>query len=246
MWTVKKFSYIYKITNQVTSEYYIGLRSCDCEPNEDVYYGSGDRIKACIKKYGKTIFEKTILKIFETREAASKYEQEVVNEELIKNKLCLNIRVGGEYLDGTNCTEEIKKKISVSVKKYFENPENRKKTSDSIKKTYVSNLEYGKKISDVQKKLYELGESNLIKFSIWGDEEKKAEHLKKLHSKEVKDKRAVSVKKYANTIEGKKQKSEATKGTIYINKSGVTKRVKENLLNEYLEHGWVLGKSKTK
>lgn len=48
--------YVYKITNILTGQYYIGKSSCSGEPEHHTYYGSGDWIrklakeKACLSK----------------------------------------------------------------------------------------------------------------------------------------------------------------------------------------------------
>ena len=43
--------YIYKITDTITGECYIGVRSCISDPETDLYFGSGDWIKSHKKEY---------------------------------------------------------------------------------------------------------------------------------------------------------------------------------------------------
>jgi len=76
---MKKYHYVYKLENKNptdTQKYYIGCRSCDCEPKLDEYFSSSKIIKNIIKKNG-NIFSKEIIKIFKNREDAILYEIEL-------------------------------------------------------------------------------------------------------------------------------------------------------------------------
>jgi hypothetical protein len=85
---------IYKTTNLVNGRYYIGMHST--KNVEDGYLGSGKRLMAEVKKYGIDSFERQILFKESSREALKKREAAIVNEELLKDPLCLNLRNGGE------------------------------------------------------------------------------------------------------------------------------------------------------
>lgn len=63
---------------------------------DDGYLGSGKRIRAEVKKYGKENFEKVILEELPTRKALADREREIVNEVLRQDPLCLNLKNGGE------------------------------------------------------------------------------------------------------------------------------------------------------
>ena len=66
------------------------------EDINDGYLGSGKRIKAEVKKYGKENFVKEILEYLPSREALCEREAEIVNEDVLKDPLCLNLKNGGE------------------------------------------------------------------------------------------------------------------------------------------------------
>lgn len=83
---------VYKITNLLTNEYYIGVHKT-INPNDN-YLGSGIHIKNQVNKYGKENFIKEILFIFDKEKDAYQKEIELI-EENINNKLCLNIGPGG-------------------------------------------------------------------------------------------------------------------------------------------------------
>ena len=91
----RKFHYIYKITRLDESDkYYVGLHSTD--NLEDGYFGSGTLLSKSIKKHGKDKHTKEILEFLPTREALKLREKEIVNEELLGDKRCMNLKLGGE------------------------------------------------------------------------------------------------------------------------------------------------------
>lgn len=61
--------YFYKITNKLNGKYYYG------SGQHDGYYGSGFALKRAYKKYGKDQFTYEVLRYFETREQAFRFEQ---------------------------------------------------------------------------------------------------------------------------------------------------------------------------
>lgn len=90
----KKYHYIYKTTNLINKKYYIGMHSTS--NMDDGYIGSGKKLWFSIKKYGKENFKCEILEILPDRKSLKKRERELVNEDLLKDKTCLNLRLGGE------------------------------------------------------------------------------------------------------------------------------------------------------
>ena len=90
----KKYHYIYKTTCQVTGKFYIGMHSTD--DLEDGYLGSGKILGYSLAKHGKENHKKEILEFLPDRVALKAREAEVVNEELLANPLCINLKYGGE------------------------------------------------------------------------------------------------------------------------------------------------------
>lgn len=88
------YHYFYKIINKLNNHYYYGIHSTD--NLNDGYMGSGRNLRRAINKYGIENFEKEIIKFFDTREECAKYEQLIVNENLVLAKDCYNISLGGE------------------------------------------------------------------------------------------------------------------------------------------------------
>ena len=91
---------IYKITNNITKEFYIGLNSTS---NPD-YYGSGVKIKQQIDKYGKENFTKEILCVltsnFNKDKNVLRKIEHIYISAYIKDKQCLNKSIG--YTKGIN------------------------------------------------------------------------------------------------------------------------------------------------
>lgn len=116
---------IYKITNQLTNRFYIGMHT---GYPEDGYFGSGKRLKAEIKKYGKENFKKEILEIVPTRKDLELREAQIVDDALLANPLCLNLKNGGEgggklwneehrrkWIDAGRSTPERMRKINATI-----------------------------------------------------------------------------------------------------------------------------------
>lgn len=89
----KQYNYFYKIENTLNGKFYYGVHGTN--NLEDGYFGSGKRVKYAITKYGKENFVKENLLFFETYKQALDYEVEIVNEELILDPSCYNLKVGG-------------------------------------------------------------------------------------------------------------------------------------------------------
>jgi Straboviridae putative endonuclease SegB len=62
---------------------------------DDGYLGSGKRLWYSLNKHGRENHKIERLLFFETREELKNKEIEIVNEELLKNPLCMNIQLGG-------------------------------------------------------------------------------------------------------------------------------------------------------
>lgn len=92
---VKKH-YVYKITNMINGKIYIGVRSA-VDPYNDTNYMSSSRTLWEVEypKYGIENFRKEILRVFNTKSEAYKYEGELVNTEFIRRVDTYNKVTGG-------------------------------------------------------------------------------------------------------------------------------------------------------
>ena len=104
--------FVYKTTNQITGQYYIGKHSTT-NPN-DGYLGSGTRLNRAIKKYGRKNFKVEVLREFDSSELAYEYEALIVTNEMIKSDECYNMCLGGEGGNLLIKTKEHRRNISKS------------------------------------------------------------------------------------------------------------------------------------
>ena len=124
-------AHLYKITNTVTGEYYIGKHN---GWTQNGYWGSGNRIQRLIKKYGTNNFKYDILIIADVN-YIFELERKMVTVNLIESdKKCLNL-VGGGY-GSSGHTQEHKQKLSETLKQVLSCPIIREKISTGVKKTY--------------------------------------------------------------------------------------------------------------
>ena len=136
----KRYHYIYKTTNIVNGKYYIGMHSTD--NLEDGYIGSGKRLWYSVKKYGKENHKVEILEHLPNRCSLIEREKELVNESLLKETLCMNMRLGGE--GGYIKEEYTKKGGSNMLKKMWKDNDFRKKQikriSEQTKQKWVNGV----------------------------------------------------------------------------------------------------------
>lgn len=110
----RKFHYIYKITRQ-DGKYYIGLHSTD--NLNDGYFGSGQVLWRSIKKHGKGKHSKEILEFLPTRAELKAREEFLVDEQLLKDPMCMNVIKGGGGRDPYIMESTTKEKMSAAQKK---------------------------------------------------------------------------------------------------------------------------------
>ncbi len=89
----KTIHYIYKTTCKVTNRYYIGMHSTN--NLDDGYMGSGKRLRYSIRKHGVENHVKEMLEFFDTRELLTEREKEIVTSDLVNDKSCMNLVLGG-------------------------------------------------------------------------------------------------------------------------------------------------------
>jgi len=133
--------YVYKIENQ-EGEFYYGVRwDYEGDPKNDLwvnYFTSSSLIKEIILTKGLNHFTPTIIQVLDTAEDALKCEYELIKNSINK-KECLNRALG-------KCTiwdDFLKKKVSLSLKKIWEDEEYRKRAP--IKSSGTNNHNYEKK-----------------------------------------------------------------------------------------------------
>lgn len=112
------YHYTYKLTQEGTGLYYIGVRTSECKPEVDSYRGSMGYWK--LSKEEKNQLIKEIISEYSTREESESEESRLI-EMYIKDPLNMNayIPTKGFSFYGNSHTEESRNKISDSNKNYF-------------------------------------------------------------------------------------------------------------------------------
>ena len=131
----KKYHFLYKTTNLINNKFYIGMHSSD--DLDDGYFGSGKIINYSVNKHGIENHQVEILEFLPSREELKKREAEVVNNELMANPLCMNLKFGGEggwdhinngsgiyqaiagHLGGKSCWEQHREHLTEVTSKNF-------------------------------------------------------------------------------------------------------------------------------
>ena len=122
---------LYKTTNLVNSKIYVGVHKLADTTRSKKYLGSGDQIRAAIKKYGRENFTRETLAQFSCFEDVYSAEANLVNQEFINRDDTYNICLGGR--GGGTSTPEIREKISNSAKGRKFSKETRAKIAESNK-----------------------------------------------------------------------------------------------------------------
>jgi group I intron endonuclease len=142
--------FIYKITNLINNKIYIG----QSRYKNDNYFGSGVNIKNAIEEYGKNNFVKEYID-----EAFNQLELDEKEKYWIKITDAQNPIIGYNIADGgwnhLTITEDIKKKISKTIKEKYINGYVNNRLGCSISnetKKKISNSNKGKVLSEETKK----------------------------------------------------------------------------------------------
>lgn len=106
------YHYLYKTICLINQKYYIGMHSTT--RLDDNYLGSGLIIRRSLKKYGVGQHVKEILLFCSSRRELCCKERDIVNETLLQDPLCMNLKIGGEGggQKGIKRSEEFKIKMS--------------------------------------------------------------------------------------------------------------------------------------
>jgi group I intron endonuclease len=110
---LKKYHFLYKTTNLLNGTFYIGIHSTS--NLKDGYLGSGKRLRRSITKYGKENFKIEYLEFFDSRELLVEREKQLVNEDLLKDTNCMNLKPGGM---GGLCSDEHRIKFRKGASEY--------------------------------------------------------------------------------------------------------------------------------
>lgn len=126
---------LYKTTCTVTNRYYIGMHST--KNLNDGYIGSGKRLWRSIKKHGKENHVMKILEFLNSREELIEREKFIVNEDLLKDPMCMNMVIGGEGGAGHMTKQQLSKGGKKTLTKNWKDPEYVDKMKKIASKTFI-------------------------------------------------------------------------------------------------------------
>lgn len=174
--------YIYRITNIINGNTYVGQHKPRRKSDIASYLGSGTIIRRAVAKYGREFFTKEILhNNIESQELADKLEKYWISYERLCGRAQYNIQDGGNLTGGSlflghHHSASSKEKISASSKKRWSDPcfrdkmlKVRKKQCTEETRQKMSKANKGKKRSStfVEKLRQRLLHNELTKNSKW-------------------------------------------------------------------------------
>ena len=257
-----KYNFIvYKTTNIITGMIYIGVHT----RNVPSYLGSGVNIRKAIKAEGKENFKKEILYRFDNKEDMLLKERELVNEEFIIREDTYNIILGGGKLNTAGCvtvkdSDNNTKMVSINDEKYI-NGElkpvafNKVNVKDYLGNTSCVNKDDPRYISGelvgIHKGMATVKDAQGRQFHVKCNDVRlltgdlKGLSTGRVNVKDINNKMFRISKddpRYNKSLfpicTGRKR--------IFNSSLGISKTVDLNIIDKYLDDGWVLGQGPNK
>lgn len=195
----------------LNNKYYYGMHSTD--NLEDGYKGSGKVLKASIMKHGIENFQFEILEYLSDRKALKEREKEVVNQEEIENKLCMNLQLGGgggfisdehAYKFHAAGGRKVRQMFSaIHRQKFKEDPEYKAKCIAKRQATKASRTYKKREYSHSEESKKKIGLASALK---------------------------------------QKGEGNSQFGTCWISKDEVKKKIKRSQLEDFINQGWSCGR----
>lgn len=126
---IYQYYFVYKTTFKPTGEFYIGKHHAD--HLNDKYLGSGKKLKILLNDHPVEYFEREILEFCSSPKLLKLKERQIVNPDLLKNPLCLNLVKGGGGQGPLS--KETKQKIGDANRGRIHTEETKRKNSESHK-----------------------------------------------------------------------------------------------------------------
>ena len=206
----QKYHILYKTVCTVTGNFYIGVHSTT--DLEDGYLGSGIRLSNSVTKHGREKHTREILEFFESREELMKREKEVVNDELLNEEKCMNLKPGGEggFRDSTH-----------QIKCSFAG-------NKGLQKKMIEDISFRKEMSNkFSERLKKTHKEKKIPYGNWKGRKHTEESKRKIGE--------------TNSLKQSGSKN-SQYGTCWINKSSENKKINKERLQKYVSEGWNPGR----
>lgn len=179
---------------------------------EDGYMGSGKRLRHSLRKYGVENHVKEILEYLPSRELLIEREREIITFELIEDDYCMNLVAGGH--GGFISVEGYKKGAKIM--------------NEIVNKRKLEDADFFNKWRNATvESLIKRHKDGKIKYDNWSGKKHKIETIELM-------KQVHKGKGIGNT--------NSQYGTCWITKDGINKKIKKELMAEYLDEGWEKGR----
>ena len=182
---------------------------------EDGYFGSGKVLSRSLNKHGKDKHSKEILEFLEDRISLKKREEELVNDRLINDPMCMNLQLGG---GGGFINEAHFRKCTDANRN---SPLRLKNSAESLR-NLLTDPEYRKNFSKIRS---DASKGN----TSW---------LGLTHSNESK----VKIGKRNSIAQLGKRNSQFGKMWIHSEELKISKSVLKSNIDQYLTVGWKIGR----
>lgn len=180
----------------------------------DGYLGSGRRLHASVAKHGKTNHVRQVLEMFEDRKSLSDRERQLVNQDMLKDSLCMNIVEGGTNHYDQNGIWIGKLNGHIHQEKF--------KNDAAYRENYLQ------KLSEGQKRRHTEGRGvNPQDVYDWTGKRHKQETIEKMKLS------------HRGKHDGAKN---SQFGTCWVTKDSVVKKIKYSELAQFVSDGWTRGR----
>jgi len=248
----KKYHYTYIIKNNESGKQYFGVRSCDCDPELDTYFGSSKYLAKDVDTLGINAFDKMIHELFDSREEANSAEEAfLLSVDAKNNPLYYNMANSHKdlYFDFHSLSDKEKQENMDRLLKAASTPEARRKMRDGVKKCWADNKDilvskihhenrdYSNHLALLArgrgKGLSRLSGENRTEAQRLSDAKKDSSHLysKEAIAKSAAKRRGVKRPEHAKNMTGRKA----------MVKNGEQISVPLEDIDAHITDGWVLG-----
>jgi len=195
------------------------MHSSSIDPEMDEYLGSGKRLWLSMRKHGRENHEREILEFLPDRSSLKNREAEIVNEGMLQDSQCMNLKIGGE--GGWS------KEVQIKASKLGNEARNKKREDPEWRENEISHMTNISKLgNEVRSKMDQNGELNPF--------------FGKHHTEEYRQNMSKLMK------DAQKGEKNSQYGKVWIFNEDLKKSIsiKKEDLKRYIKEGWIKGRKR--